>query len=1717
MWNSDNEFQFDLNPYDSFMRKHLEHYGYYTAQTDKWRNQGFRHNFSSYAEWEKTYGYQLSSGSGSESDDSDLDSDEKKNAVEEKRRSYHMRAGVSCESHIKGYYDENLSDNKLQEELLRTTQLVYSYKDGKGMVPKLREPRNLYALAKELGPQQAARWPADIQVLDEKVKHIRYIPPDPELFYKPTGCEKTPMVRGEENGGRLVYMYEPRSTFFVRSRVGGLRSGPQKCNIELQSEEDDTLIFESRFESGNLAKAVQVNSTDYELWLRYDLYTNKHTQWFYFRVSNTRANKTYRFTIVNFMKSDSLYNDGMKPLIYSEKNAQQKKVGWVRGGSDIKYYKNNLSLSGTINRYSTSKSDKSFYSLTWTVKLEHNHDTVYFAHCFPYTYTDLQDYLLDMSNDPVKNKICKQRVLCRTLAGNLVYLLSITSPTQNSEDMKHKKAVVITSRVHPGECNSSWMMKGFLDYLTGNSADAKLLRDTFIFKIVPMLNPDGVIVGNYRCSLAGRDLNRNYKTVLKDSYPSVWHTKNMIRKLLQEREIIVYCDLHGHSRKQNVFIYGCENRHNPEKRLKERVFPLMLNKNAPDKFKFESCKFKVQKSKEGTGRIVMWNMGIMNSYTMEATFCGSTMGKKKGYHFSMADFEALGYHFCDTLLDYCDPDNTKSCNILLEIEERLKREIMVKLQKAASTSMPDINDINLSDYSSEDVESSDGGSDSSVSDGPPVHLQFTASRPTRPHSRPYIRVMPFDWQPTKKKKKLKTKKERDRVRSLKDEPKKPAAADRPVSDPHACEKKPILTGHQQAHAKQEKLSSPSGGMKYTLAVKRPKSSEEHASQPIINDEKSEQRARRAYTTLFDPRDHSDYLEALTNAYLRNGLLTQDQAAPHFRYSGNKVSPTIPFNLEGLCPHHEQTFAAQYMAQQIQNINSGDPDWLLHGIRGRPKILKPFRQKNQDEIIAKLLGMPAVVAPEVSLTHTPDLRVTDSVVTSMAYSGPFDALVTPQLLLKGGQQAGAVCPPIRPLPVPVVGNTFVKVWKDRIHKSRRSNFPDPTIDEIVRSQISHQASIPMSRQPTQRHILEVSAAQQRQQDVLTQARRHQPAYPVTGRLCYRHKLAIRRDQINPNLVLIQDSLTHTFILQGDKSGNSIRQHPNPFDEQYTHAKNSRPRAHVPETSFNNYEPLDNHKKPPHPPEEHLPPSQGDATEETTAKEEPVMEEEEEIDHRKHGHKGKHKEKGGRKSRMVEETNVLYQFSQEKRVPSYVPTCVQESINPIELALERKFSVVIPQENNVPFLTTREIKNPGMRESDDDPGPSTEGPDYLQDPHHHNGPRVKSAKGGKEMDSVVESIKELRQSLANNAMQQNHLSPTTGGYIKRLMRETGEEIEELTNEIRHDIEQGHRLAKDRDKQKAKEIKKFQSLDDYKMNENRNSNSQALSIGNKSKTVLTREPPGNSFDDKRPFNARYKSKSVTNYPISDRTHDRNQKWRDPSLMITGDTSLNYSNTYITNARKSTSETVYTIPASSANATHVNSSGASVYRNSLNLNTTSTATQTSSKMEKAFPRVELYPDTDHPIRLADANGYAMTNTKSKSAKDLRDGITNVITGKEDRKSDKYFEFEITGLTLSTNKYRSIGKYLDHLKIMQHQNRVRSAKSGRQSVGKQSVTPSSLTESIILPKLVFKRKLSEAVPTKIQLMISQDHQEEKAFGGQFLPLSRTIRAPFYRNNSKRK
>ena len=45
---------------------------------------------------------------------------------------------------------------------------------------------------------------------------------------------------------------------------------------------DTTLLFESRFESGNLRKAVKISDTEYDLYLKNDYGTTGFTQWYYF-------------------------------------------------------------------------------------------------------------------------------------------------------------------------------------------------------------------------------------------------------------------------------------------------------------------------------------------------------------------------------------------------------------------------------------------------------------------------------------------------------------------------------------------------------------------------------------------------------------------------------------------------------------------------------------------------------------------------------------------------------------------------------------------------------------------------------------------------------------------------------------------------------------------------------------------------------------------------------------------------------------------------------------------------------------------------------------------------------------------------------------------------------------------------------------------------------------------------------------------------------------------------------------------------------------------------------------------------------------------------------------------------------------------------------------------------------------------------------------------
>jgi murein tripeptide amidase MpaA len=112
-----------------------------------------------------------------------------------------------------------------------------------------------------------------------------------------------------------------------------------------------------------------------------------------------------------------------------------------------------------------------YYALTFEYKAKYDNDTVYFAHCYPYTYTDVCKFVNEVCTYENKDKV-RKTVLCKSLAGNDVDMLIVTNFMSAPEHIALRKAVILTARVHPGETNASWMMHGVIEFLVSDDERA---------------------------------------------------------------------------------------------------------------------------------------------------------------------------------------------------------------------------------------------------------------------------------------------------------------------------------------------------------------------------------------------------------------------------------------------------------------------------------------------------------------------------------------------------------------------------------------------------------------------------------------------------------------------------------------------------------------------------------------------------------------------------------------------------------------------------------------------------------------------------------------------------------------------------------------------------------------------------------------------------------------------------------------------------------------------------------------------------------------------------------------------------------------------------------------------------------------------------------------------------------------------------------------------
>jgi murein tripeptide amidase MpaA len=67
-----------------------------------------------------------------------------------------------------------------------------------------------------------------------------------------------------------------------------------------------------------------------------------------------------------------------------------------------------------------------------------------------------------------------------------------------------------------------------LDLLASDTATSRALLENFVFKIVPVLNPDGVARGYWRTDCNSVNLNRMYSDPDQELYPTIYQVRKLI-------------------------------------------------------------------------------------------------------------------------------------------------------------------------------------------------------------------------------------------------------------------------------------------------------------------------------------------------------------------------------------------------------------------------------------------------------------------------------------------------------------------------------------------------------------------------------------------------------------------------------------------------------------------------------------------------------------------------------------------------------------------------------------------------------------------------------------------------------------------------------------------------------------------------------------------------------------------------------------------------------------------------------------------------------------------------------------------------------------------------------------------------------------------------------------------------------------------------------------
>lgn len=137
------------------------------------------------------------------------------------------------------------------------------------------------------------------------------------------------------------------------------------------------------------------------------------------------------------------------------------------------------------------------------------------AKYFPYTVTRKDAWLQAVAGHP---RVRSVDVLGASIQGRPIHRLVLTD---GGVPDAGKERIWIHSGIHPSESTSYFVVEGLVAWLQGGSAEAERLLDRAIVEICPMVNPDGVFLGNYRTSANSTNLEEQWSAPYNSTQPEI--------------------------------------------------------------------------------------------------------------------------------------------------------------------------------------------------------------------------------------------------------------------------------------------------------------------------------------------------------------------------------------------------------------------------------------------------------------------------------------------------------------------------------------------------------------------------------------------------------------------------------------------------------------------------------------------------------------------------------------------------------------------------------------------------------------------------------------------------------------------------------------------------------------------------------------------------------------------------------------------------------------------------------------------------------------------------------------------------------------------------------------------------------------------------------------------------------------------------------------------